>query len=315
MFDTIRAATPAYEAGGFVNINVEMPADGFAAAITELLRRHDDIGLDLLTRKTITAAVGIVDGIEPDSDLSAVASELSDQLDRLGVITVLSARYSSPTFAQTLEGYQRIYDAIDNEADIDYPRFFPQGQREVITHLYAVGAALVVDGRWIELSGLARLAPAETGNGFWKTLLRKAEVRIARANLLQDESGARIGLIEAAKPIAARLLNLLGDADSPDLTSLVVEFDVYRAIATSANARMGSYPNFALYYSARGERAFLKLLENQVARAALFEGDDEQLARLFGLIDGTAQREAFLYNGWDGFDDARIRAFIDQYRE
>jgi len=313
VLETIRVATPVYEADGYVNINVEMPAETFAPAVTELMRRQDEIGLDLLIRKTITGAIEIVEGLEPESDRSAVAAELSDQLERLDIIATLSARYVPATFSHVLEGFQRIYDAIDKQTDIDYATFFPQGQREVLTHAYAIGAALVAEKRWPELAALLRLAPVKVLDSFWPSLLRKAEVRIARANLLQDENGARIGLIEASKPVTARLFRLLGESQEGDLTNLLVEVDVYRGIATSSSTKLGAYPNFSLYYSPRGESAFRRVLDDPSARAALFEGTDEELATIYAYMDAAAQREAFSFNGWDGFDDAQLRAFVEEH--
>jgi hypothetical protein len=217
------------------------------------------------------------------------------------------------TFSHVLEGFQRIYDAIDKQTDIDYATFFPQGQREVLTHAYAIGAALVAEKRWPELAALLRLAPVKVLDSFWPSLLRKAEVRIARANLLQDENGARIGLIEASKPVTARLFRLLGESQEGDLTNLLVEVDVYRGIATSSSTKLGAYPNFSLYYSPRGESAFRRVLDDPSARAALFEGTDEELATIYAYMDAAAQREAFSFNGWDGFDDAQLRAFVEEH--
>lgn len=313
ILETIRVATPVYEADGYVNINVEVPAETFAPAVTELMRRHDEIGLDLLIRKTVTGAIEIVEGIEPESDRSAVAAELGDQLERLDIIAILSARYEPATFSQVLEGFQRIYDAVDKQTDIDYATFFPEGQREVLTHAYAIGAALVAEKRWPELAALVRLAPVKVLDGFWPSLLRKAEVRIARANLLQDENGARIGLIEASKPVTARLFSLLGESRDGDLTNLLVEVDVYRGIATSSTTKLGAYPNFSLYNSPRAETAFRRLLDEPSARAALFAGSDEELATIYAHMDAAAQREAFSFNGWDGFDDAPLRSFVDEH--
>lgn len=61
IFETIRTATPAFEPGGFVNVNAEVPAESFGAAVTVLIRRGDEVGLDLLLRKTISNAVTVID--------------------------------------------------------------------------------------------------------------------------------------------------------------------------------------------------------------------------------------------------------------
>jgi len=311
ILETIRVATPAFEPGGFVNVNVEMPAESFGAAVTELIRRGDEVGLDLLLRKTISNAVALVDAAT-DKDARAVASELGDQLGRLDILAALSARYSAGgAFSGAIEGYRAIYESIDEDL-VSQPRRFPLGHKEVLMHLYALGAVLVQEKQWTSLAALVRLTPISTQAGYWKSLLRKAEVMVARAELLKDEEGTRSGVIEAAKPVAAHLSDALGDGQPRDLTNLLVEFDVYRGVANAGkdeNDKLGAYTNFALYNSARAEAAFLTLLDNPVARAALFDGTDAQLAAAYGRMNRAAVREAFAYNGWDGFENPRLVSF------
>ncbi len=313
VFETFRVATPAFEPGGYVNVNVEMPAESFGAAVTELIRRSDEVGLDLLLRKTIISAVAVVDAAT-GKDASAVASELSDQLDRLDIIAAISARYSAgATFSRVMDGYRDVYESVDDDF-VSQPRRFPLGHKEVLTHLYALGAVLVRENQWGNLAALTRLSAISTHNGYWKSLLRKAEVMIARAELLKDDEGVRIGLIEASKPVTAHLFDLLGDGVPRDLTSLLVEFDVYRGVANAGSDegdKLGAYTNFALYHTARAEPAFLTLLDEPTAREALFDGTDAQLAAVYRHMNSAAQREAFAYNGWDGFEDPRLVAFAD----
>ncbi|TQJ32623.1 putative DNA-binding protein [Microbacterium sp. SLBN-146] len=311
ILETVRAASPTFEPGGFVNVNVEMPAASFSAAVRELIRRGDEVGLDLLLRKTISNAVEVVD-TATGKDARAVASELGDQLDRLDIIAALSARYpAGATFARVIEGYREIYEAVDEDF-VSQPRRFPLGHKEVLMHLYAVGAVLVQERQWQDLAILVRLTPISTHGGYWKSLLRKAEVMVARAELLKDDEGTRTGVIEAAKAVTAHLFELIGERPPRDLTNLLVEFDVYRGIANAGrdeNDKLGAYTNFALYYSTRSEPAFLTVLDDPLARAALFDGTDVQLAAVYRHMNKAALREAFAYNGWDGFENPRLVSF------
>lgn len=317
IFETVRTGTPAFEPGGYVNVTVEMPADSFVATVTELIRRSDDVGLDLLLRKTITAARTATEaGSQPGADPSAAAVELGDQLDRLNVIAALSSRYrKGDTFASAMAGYREIYASVDEDDQYyEHPRRFPLGHKELLMHLYALGAVLVRERRWSDLGTLVRLTPVNTGNGYWKSLWRKAEVMTARAELLRDEEGSRIGVIEGAKPVTARLLDLLGENQGHDLTTLLVEVDVYRGIATAGkdeHDKLGAYTNFALYFSSRAEPAFLTVLDDPAARAALFDGTDAELAAVYRNMNRVANREAFAYNGWDGFENPRLITFAD----
>jgi hypothetical protein len=315
VFETVRTVTPAFEPGGYVNVTVEMPADSFVATVTELIRRSDDVGVDLLLRKTLTAARAVIEnGARPGADPSAAALELSDQLNRLDVIAALSSRYrKGDIFAGAMDGYRDIYASVDEDDQYyEHPRRFPLGHTELLLHLYALGAVLVLERRWSDLGALVRLAPVNTGNGYWRSLWRKAEVMTARAELLRDQEGSRIGVIEGAKPVAARLLDLIGENRSHDLTTLLVEVDVYRGIATAGKGehdKLGAYTNFALYFSSRAERAFLTVLDDGTARAALFDGTDAELAAVYRNMNDVANREAFAYNGWDGFDNPRLITF------
>jgi hypothetical protein len=317
IYETIRVGTPAFEPGGFVNVNVEMPANSFATATIELIRRNDEVGLDLLLRKTVNGAVALVDAAG-GRDASAVATELGDQLDRLDIIAAFSARYSrSEIYSRAVEGYRNIYEAVDEDY-VSQPRRFPLGHREVLLHLYALGAFLAQEKLWAELAMLARLTPVATHGGYWKSLFRKAEVMVARAELLTDDEGARIGLIEAAKPVTAHLYDLLSEGIPRDITNLLVEFDVYRGIANAGRddtEKLGAYTNFAFYDARRAGAAFLTLLDERSAREALFDGTDAELATLYRRMDRAAQTEAFAFSGWEGFEDPRLESFADSAGE
>ncbi|WP_434317565.1 ATP-binding protein [Leifsonia sp. P73] len=312
IFETIRMATPAYDAGGYVNVNIEMPSESFAATVTELIRRDDRVGLDLLLRKTISQAVSIAEEA-PEKDPRAAATELGDQIERLDIIAALSARYSADTaFSRAIEGYREVYEAVDEDF-ASLPMHFPLGHMELLIHVYAVGAVLTQEKQWDYLAALARLTPISMHHGYWKSLLGKAEVMVARGELLTEEQGTRIGLIEAAKPATTHLFELLGDGAPRDLTNALVQFDVYRGIANAGrdDDKLGGYTNFAFYFSARAEPAFLTLLDEVAARVALFDGSDEELAAVYRQMDRTAISEAFAYNGWNGFTSPRLLAFAE----
>lgn len=311
ILETIRASTPAFTGGQFVNVNAEMPAAVYPPVVTELIRRHDDVGLDVLRRRTRSDAVRSVCDVG-NGDARAIVAELSDDLYRLDVIASLCSRYRlTATFTQALVDYQEIYEAVDEDY-VAQPRRFPLGHVEVLVHLYAVGAVLVHERKWIDLATLTRLAPLSTHGGYWKSLLQKAQVMAARTNTLTNDSDAQVGVIEAAKSKTAQLFDLLGEGDPRDLTSLLVQFDVYRGVATAnsdENGSLGAYPNFCLYYTARAEPAFLTLIEDSEARAALFNGNETQLANVYRRMDNAARNAAQMYNGYDGFEDSRLRSF------
>lgn len=321
VFETIRRATPALDQGGFVNVTSEMPVDSFTLAVTELIRRADIVGLDVLSRRTINSALAVVDrASSADFDEPAGGVELGQELDRLNLVAALSARYQVPSaFDEVLEGYRSIYGANDNEY-MEYPQKFKAGHRVILVHLFALGAVLVNERRWDQVALLARLTPLHTHNGYWTSLLRKAEVMTARSESLatpDGESSSRVGVIANAEPVTKRLFNLLDEDRDVDATTLLVQFDVMRGIATagpdtSDRDKLGAYTNFALYSSARAEPAFLTVLKNEEVRSALFQGDVDHLRSVYRRMNEVALHEGMRYNGWDGFESPQLREFTSE---
>lgn len=318
VLETIRGGAPTYDQGAFVNVTAEMPVDVFARTVTELIRRSDRVGLDILTRKSIRTCVAAVKrGRRPDLDEIAAGVELDQQLERLDIIASLSARYgAADAFDQAINGYRTVYAANDEET-LEYPRVFKSGHRIVLIHAFALGALLVSDEQWEAVGRLARLRPINTHNGYWQTLLRKAEVMAARSESLETsdgEGGTRLGVIGNAEPVTRALFTTLDESSDDDFTTLLAQFDVYRCIATTEpvdDAKLGAYTNFALYRGGRSEPAFLTVLENGDARVGVFSGTDAEMRILFKNIDAAALQEGMRYDGWRGFTKPALVQFIE----
>lgn len=299
---------------GDAGLDVDLPIDAYATAVLRLVRSSDDVGMDLAIRQTIAASTAALRG--PVVDAEALAVTLGDFLLRLNVIAALTNRYDMDgAFQRCVEAYRKVYSAADEDYS-DLPRRFPLGHETVLVHAYALGAVLVDDEGWESIAQLTRMVPYATHNGYWKTLLRKAEVMSARAELgVHPETGKRTGLIERAKPRAGTLFGSLGeDPASKDLTSLLVQFDVYRGIATTLmteDEKVGAYPNFSYYYSNRAQPAFLNVFRKGPAHQALFDGDDNDLRRVFSAMDKLGQSEGVRYNGWSGFEDPALLRFME----
>jgi hypothetical protein len=321
IFETIRRATPSTDQAGFINVSVEQPIGSFVITVTELIRRNDVVGLDVLARRTVGRARVITEAAAlGDSDTSAAAAELGQQLNRLNLIAALSARYgASRGFTEVLDGYRAIYSAIDDDR-MEYPQRFTAGHRAILINLFALGAILVNEERWQQVAALARITPAHTHDGYWKTLLRKAEVMAARADDLNtvDEDGvSRVGAIAAAESSTRYLSQLLDDGPEVEATTLLVQFDVMRGITTAGPNQgddydLGSYTNFALYSSERSEPAFLTVLTNPDALRALFPSKDlDTLRFVYQRLDAAARREGVRYHGWRGFRNPQLVKFVE----
>lgn len=321
MFGIERRTTPSLDQGGFINISTEMPVDSYTLAVIELIRRRDVVGLDVLSRRTINNARSIAEKAAPAAtDAPAAALELGQELNRLNVVATLSARYDAPkAFGEVIDGYRSIYGAIDDEY-MEYPQKFTVGHRVILVSLFALGALLVNEKRWEQIATLARVSPIHTHNGYWTSLLRKAEVMAARSENLDttDDSGvSRVGVIANAELFTQHLALLLGEGPDIDVTTLLVQFDVLRGIVTAGTDstdrdKLGSYTNFAAYANTRGEPAFLMVLENKEARAALFPGTTDALRAVYQRLDKAALRESVRYNGWGGFESPKLRRFVSE---
>jgi hypothetical protein len=298
-----------------IAMSIELPVDAFKTAAIQLIRAKDSVEIDQTIRRITAAAASALSG--PISDPEATAVELGDFLLRLNVVAALVARYEvEGAFERCVDAYRKIYATADEDHS-DIPRKFPLGQEQVLIHAYALGAVLVDDERWAAIALLARMAPIATHDGYWKTLLRKAEVMSARAEIGVDpETSQRVGLIERARSKSAGLFAALGeDPAAKDLTTLLAQFDVYRGIAatptTGDNLKLGAYPNFAFYFSTRSEPAFLNVVRTKMVRKAIFGGDDSDLRGVMQAMDQLAQQEGVRYDGWSGFSDPELVRFID----
>jgi hypothetical protein len=58
---------------------------------------------------------------------------------------------------------------------------------------------------------------------------------------------------------------------------------------------------------------WLLLLEDETARSAIFPEDDQLLAESLRALGKIGSGEFFFVNGWDGYEDDRIRGFLEAH--
>lgn len=74
-----------------------------------------------------------------------------------------------------------------------------------------------------------------------------------------------------------------------------------------------SYPNFALADGRRANGIVPRLVFDPAARRALVDGTtDQDLTRALALVDAVARREGRNHWGWEGYDNERVRSFIQK---
>lgn len=296
------------------DLDPEMPPALFAECALELVRLDDRVGLDVAIRKLISGATRELAGTIDDDEAASIS--LGQYLVRLAAVGALAARYElEATLRAVVQGFRSIYGALDEDYT-EIPRRFALGHEQVLRFAYALGAALVHDERWSAIRDLSVVTPEATYGGYWKSLLRKAEVMSARAEVGRGSEGREPpALIERAKPAAIALFELIDvDVEAAQLTSNLVQFDVYRGIATTDPSdeleKVGAYTNFAFYSRRRAEPAFLKVYEDEHARAELFSGTLEELRIVYTRMDEQARREGWARDGWSGFSSAPLRQFV-----
>jgi hypothetical protein len=72
----------------------------------------------------------------------------------------------------------------------------------------------------------------------------------------------------------------------------------------------GFYPNFSRFYSSRTVPAIARLISDDAMRQAIFPKPDTELADALRGLNEQARQAAVAFNGWEGFEDERVRTFL-----
>jgi hypothetical protein len=340
----------AYEGASFPNRSLETgPKSHFAAsadaddldwdldretlvsAVTEQLRRRDDIPVRLLLDGAPALAARILrpdpEG-EPrnlDAEQAAARAQLGGLLDRISAIAARALVIQTTQLLDlSLTALDSIYNGAFDERGYERRDLIIEPAQvwlAVIERIYALGALAVRKRNWDAVVEFAIRRPAEARGDYYRAWLRHGHIMAARASLLQDPGGQRIGasLLKLALDHISAIPELRPDYDGEDerLLSSLTQFDILANLAVIArNDELSGaliYPHFRRFYGNRSDPAVVALLEDDTARAAIFPEDDQLLAEPLRALGQIGSGEFFFVNGWDEYEDDRIRRFLEAH--
>lgn len=300
--------------GAVATVTWEIDIETLAGAIVEQLRAGDDIPVTLLLRG---AARTTSERLSSDDPAEVLA--LLDRLVTLAAVFLEVRRLD--LFDQAVAALGSIYDGGADQYGIERRDLAVSGSwlwLEVTTRVYALGALATRTEQWAAVRRLAVQPPKVTDADYWHTWIFHGAVMAARAGLLEDpESRVGKSLLVVAQEHVVRLswLRLELAPDGPEILNSLCQFDLLACaveLATPGGKQTGSFlPHLYRWHSHRSDPAAVALIDDPGARDALFPLTDPELAQALRAIGREAVRGAFHFNGWDGYSDPRIIAFLD----
>jgi hypothetical protein len=296
----------------------KLDAASFEAAIIEQLRAADEIPLKLLLERVLGDVRSLARADSGVSDLPTV-------FDRVICVAALGLRLDRPRLVEeaiesTGSLYEIGFDILREPAKwaITSAAYW----LELVERVMGLGALAVRLKRWDIVRVLALRRGDADDWRHWRSWLRHGLTMAARSRLLvEDREGREVerSLLSLAHRVVAEREFLrpgLSGDDERILDSLC-QFDALAALAVIGETGFlsGFYPNFARFYSRRTVPVIARLTSDDVMRQAIFPKPDQELADALRGLDGQARQAGLRFNGWDGFEDERVRAFLRDHPE
>jgi hypothetical protein len=324
-------AAEAVSTGAAELLSWDLDREVLVSAVTEQLRHDDAVPVRLLLDGAPAFAARILRadperGAEHlDADQAAAREQLGGLLDRICAIAARSLVVQTPKlFELSVDAMDAIYNGAFDERGYERRDLIIEPAQiwlAVIERIYALGAFAVRKKRWAGVVELAVRRPAGAGADRYRAWLRHGHVMASRARLLDDPESQRVGisLLKLALDHIAATPELRPDYDIEDerLLSSVTQFDMLANLAVVArNDDLSGaliYPHFRRFYGYRSDPAVVALLEDETARSAIFPEDDQLLAESLRALGKIGSGEFFFVNGWDWYEDDRIRRFLEAH--
>lgn len=321
----------AVAAGAADRLTWDLDRQTLVSAVTEQVRRDDEVPLRLLIESAPAQASRILtpkpgeDPGELDSNQDAARTELSALLDKIAALAARGLVLRSDTlFEMALEALRSIYDGVADQYGRERHDLMlapAEAWLALIERVYALGALAVRKRRWRAVTELALQRPEVLREYRYRSWLRHAHVMAARAKLLRDPEAERVGasLLQMALAHIVSTPELRPDYEPDDdrLLSSLAQFDILANLAATSTAgsvqSAGVYPHFRRFFGFRSDPAVVALLENEDARREIYPSDDADLAQALRDLGQIGSGEFFYVNGWDEYEDDRIRSFLAKH--
>ena len=321
----------AISAGAADRLNWDLDRQTLVSAVTEQLRRDDEVPLRLLIESAPAQASRILmpDPNEKHEDLAsnqdAARAELGALIDKIAALAARGLVLRNDTLLDlAIEALRSIYDGVADEHGrqrLDLMLAPAEVWLALIERVYALGALAVRKRRWRAVTNLSMQRPEVLREYRYRSWLRHAHVVASRAGLLRDPEAQRVGTsllqLALAHIIATPELRPDYEPDDDRLLSSLAQFDILAnlAVASTADSIRGAriYPHFRRFSGRRSDPAVVALLEDEDARSEIYPEGDTKLAQALRELGEIGSGEFFYVNGWDEYEDERIRSFLAEH--
>jgi len=321
----------AVSTGAADRLNWDLDRQTLVSAVTEQLRRDDEVPLRLLIESAPAQASRLLtldsdeDPEDLDSHQDVARAELGALLDKIAALAARGLVLQSNTLLEmAMETLRSIYDGVADQYGRERPNLMlPPAEvwLALIERVYALGGLAVRKRRWRAVAELALQRPDVLRGYRYRSWLRHAHVMAARAELLRNPEAERVGasLLQLALAHIVATPELRPDfgPDDDRLLSSLAQFDILANLAVARVAgsvqRAGVYPHFRRFYGFRSDPAVVALLEDDSARGEIYPESDTKLAQALRDLGEIGSGEFFYVNGWDEYEDDRIRSFLSKH--
>ncbi|HSS42542.1 MAG TPA: ATP-binding protein [Solirubrobacterales bacterium] len=321
----------AVSAGAADRLSWDLDRRTLVSAVTEQLRRHDEVPLRLLIESAPAQASRILtpdpgEELEDlDSNQDEARAELGALVDKILALAARGLVLQNDTLLElAMEALKSIYDGVADQYGRERSDLLIAPVEiwlALIERIYALGALAVRKRRWRVVAELALQRPEVLREYRYRSWLRHAHVMAARAGLLRDPEAERAGAsllqLALAHIVATPELRPDFEPDDDRLLSSLAQFDILAnlAVANVAGSVQGAgvYPHFRRFYGFRSDPAVVALLDDENARSEIYPESDTKLAQALRDLGQIGSDEFFYVSGWDGYEDERIRTFLSEH--
>jgi len=302
-------------------LTAALPIDALGPTVLELLRDRDEIAVTHLLRDARERASSAVDRDE-------IHTELSEILDKLGVLVAVGMEYKQPEFIGhvvscmrnifilpiTPEKTQEWAYSVGLSSVDKGPRVFV----EVLARVYAVGALAVRLGDWASVRALTLQSPGLLTT-YWSNWLRAGLTVASRAQSInqRDANGDRVdvSILGRAAQAGESLQGVGLGVDRELVLTSLAQFDVISNLIAIDEAKSTDssvfYTSWARVDPRRVEPVVERLITDAEMRATVFPSDDEVLRDALNAIERMAEIEGRRYSGFRHWIGPAVDEFMN----